>query len=177
MAELNSATLIDDADLADDVEFPVRLGATPGLLKGTFGKLLTYLLGSASFQSGINSITDAHLPTRVFYNYGSFAPSNVLASEVLLEHIVTEAHTLEANFAGCRAACGVHPTAAWVANIAKNGTGVGTLSIDTAGVCTLATTGGATVPMAEGDILTLIAPATVDATIGRLCFTFKGTMA
>lgn len=42
MAELHTATIIDDADLADDVEFAVRLAATPGLLRGTFAKLRTF---------------------------------------------------------------------------------------------------------------------------------------
>jgi hypothetical protein len=43
MADLHSATVIADVDLTDTVEFPVRLSATSGLLRGTFAKLKTYL--------------------------------------------------------------------------------------------------------------------------------------
>jgi hypothetical protein len=43
MSDLHTATVIADVDLTDTVEFPVRLSATTGLLRGTFAKLKTYL--------------------------------------------------------------------------------------------------------------------------------------
>lgn len=44
MSELHTATLIADADLADTVEFPVRLTGTAGLLRATFAKIRTWLV-------------------------------------------------------------------------------------------------------------------------------------
>jgi hypothetical protein len=43
MAELHTADLIADGDLADDVELPGRLAAAPGLLRITLAKIQLYL--------------------------------------------------------------------------------------------------------------------------------------
>jgi hypothetical protein len=43
MTDLTTASVIADADLQDDVLFPVRKTAASGLLKGSFGKIKTYL--------------------------------------------------------------------------------------------------------------------------------------
>lgn len=123
-----------------------------------------------------NIITISAVQPALFYNYGSFAATNILSAEVLMDHIVTQAHTLAANFAGCVASVGANPTSAWSAVVQKNGANVGTLAVATTGVVTFTTTGGATVPMAVGDVLSVIAPASVDSTIGRLRFSFKGTI-
>lgn len=110
------------------------------------------------------------------YRYGGFAASNITASEVLVDHIVTQAHTLAANFAVSRASVGTNPTATWVGNIYKNGVLIGTLTVSTGGVVTLATVGGLSVSLVAGDVVTLIAPASTDATIARLRYTFEGTI-
>lgn len=122
-----------------------------------------------------SSSTGLWTPGSRTYKYGSFAVSGITASEVLMDHIVAEAHTLADDFAGCVASVGTNPAATWVADIRKNGASVGSLSISTTGVVTFNTT-GTTVALAVGDILTLIAPASVDASIARLRFTFKGSI-
>lgn len=110
----------------------------------------------------------------LYYNYGSFAVGAITATEVLMDHIVTEAHTLADDFVGCQASVGSNPAALWTASVEKNGVAVGTLAISAAGAVTWNTT-GTTVAMAVGDVLTLKAPAGVDAAIARLRFTFRGT--
>jgi hypothetical protein len=110
------------------------------------------------------------------YRYGGFAAASILASEILMEHVVTLAHSLPANFAGSKASVGVSPAATWTANVQKNGANVGTISISTGGVVTFATTGGSAVALVPGDVVTLVAPGTADTTIARLRFTFEGTV-
>lgn len=142
--------------------------------------IATFLTNGANvnltYNDAGNIITIAAVQPALYYNYGSFAATNITSSEVLMDHIVTQTHTLAANFAGCVASVGVVPTAAWSATIQKNGAAVGALNVSTAGVCTFTTIGGATVAMAAGDVLTLLAPVGTDATIGRLRFSFKGTI-
>lgn len=109
------------------------------------------------------------------YHYGSFAVSAIASSEILMDHIVASAHTLQAGFAGCVASCGTPPAADWVASILNNGAAIGSLTIHADGSHTFATSGGA-VAVAIGDLITVQAPATVDGAIARVRFTLKGTM-
>jgi hypothetical protein len=48
--------------------------------------------------------------------------------------------------------------------VKNNGTTIGTITVSTGGVVTFATT-GTTVACAAGDLITIIAPSTVDTTI------------
>lgn len=109
------------------------------------------------------------------YNFGGFAASGILASEILVDHLITRATSLAANLAGTRVSVGTNPTASWVGIVAKNGSQVGTVTISTLGVATLATTAGAVVSLVAGDLVTFTAPAVADATIARLRYTFLGT--
>jgi hypothetical protein len=126
-----------------------------------------------TYNDAGNLINIAAVLPALYYNYGSNAVLNIQSGEVLMDHIVTQAHTLADDFVGCLASIGTNPTAPWIAKVQKNNVDVGTLTISAAGVVTFVTT-GATVPMAVGDVLSLIAPAAVDATIQRLRFSFKG---
>ena len=110
------------------------------------------------------------------YRYGGFAVNSILASEYLMDHEVTGAHVIPANFSSSRASVGTAPTSTWVGQIYKNDVAIGTLTISTAGVCTYASTGGTTVSVAVGDFISLVAPATADATIARLRWTIEGVL-
>jgi hypothetical protein len=109
------------------------------------------------------------------YHYGSFAVAAIGSSEILMDHIVATAHTLSDDFAGCVAGAGVAPAADWVASIQLNGVAIGTLTIHADGTHAFVTTGGS-VAVAAGDVVTLIAPAGIDAALARLRFTFKGAI-
>lgn len=110
------------------------------------------------------------------YRYGGFAVGTITASEVLMDHVVTVAHTLPAAFANSKASVGSNPASSWVGDVQRNGASIGSITISTGGVATLATVGGTSKAIAVGDVLTVIAPASVDATIARLRFTFEGTI-
>lgn len=109
------------------------------------------------------------------YRYGGFAAGAILASEVLMDHVATDAHVLSDDFVGSAFSVGTAPAAAWVGSVRINGVEVGTLSVATTGVITAATAGAAA-NVAVGDVVSLIGPAVADETIARLRWTFKGAI-
>ena len=120
---------------------------------------------------------DALLAARLrYYHYGSFAVASIGSSELLLDHDVATAHTLAANFAGCRVSAGTPPAAPWSADVLKNGVAIGSIAIAVDGTVTLATVGGTAVAIGVGDIVTIQAPAAADATLARLRFTMRGNI-
>lgn len=109
------------------------------------------------------------------YAIAGFAVSSVQANEILTDHIIVRACQFQANFNGSQCSVGTNPTAPFVLGVAKNGVACGTISISTGGVVTLATVGGVPVLLAEGDLVTVTAPASADATLARLRYTLKGS--
>lgn len=97
------------------------------------------------------------------------------ANEVVFVHIVAETVDFPANFSGSRCSVGVNPTATYVLTIKKNGTTIGTISISTSGAATFASSGGSPYTLSPGDILSLVAPATPDATADQIAATLLGT--
>lgn len=108
------------------------------------------------------------------YVVGAFAVSSILTNEILLDHPAVSAFTFPANFAGSQASVGTNPAASFIMTVLKNGATVGTITISTAGVTGFATTGGSSISVAVGDVITVQAPATPDAAIARLRFSLKG---
>lgn len=104
---------------------------------------------------------------------GTFSETSPLGNQILLDWVFADATVFADDFAGSRASVGTNPTATFTAVIQKNGSSVGSLAISTSGVATFATT-GTTVSFAAGDLLTVVAPGTPDATIARLRLTLKG---
>jgi hypothetical protein len=108
------------------------------------------------------------------YNIGFFFTTAPTASEVLLLHTVSGAVTLADEFAGSVGDVGTNPTGAFILDVQVNGASVGTITISAAGAFTFATTAGA-VALAAGDVLKVIAPAGVDATIADVSITLLGS--
>jgi hypothetical protein len=108
------------------------------------------------------------------YAIAGFAVSAIQANEILTDHVVVRACQFAANFSGSKCSVGTNPAAAFVLGVKKNDVACGTISIDIAGVVTFATTSGVPVMLALGDLVTVTAPATPDATVARLRFTLKG---
>jgi hypothetical protein len=130
---------------------------------------------SAATDAAIAAAIAAAAPV-LYYNYGGFAVQNILASEIVMDHIATVAHTLQANLVGCRVSVGTNPAATFALDVQKNGASIGTISIANTGVVTLTTVGGTAKAIVAGDVVTIIAPAGVDASIARLRFTLRGTI-
>lgn len=130
---------------------------------------------AAGTKRVVLAMTSAALTALTTLRFGSFATGAILASEVLMDHIITDTCTLADDFVGSRLSCGTNPAATWTATVLVNGVSVGTIALSTAGVATLVTT-GTTVPLVAGDVVTVTAPVTADANIARVRFTFRGTI-
>lgn len=94
--------------------------------------------------------------------------------EVLLIHVFAETVDFADDWANSADTVGTNPTASFTLTLQKNGATIGTIVVSTGGAATFATTGGAT-NFVAGDVLTVLAPTTVDATVANCAFTLKGT--
>jgi hypothetical protein len=110
------------------------------------------------------------------YRYGSFAPSEVLTNEILLDYHVTATHTLQPNFAGCRFSVTTPPTEEFILTVLRDGMQVGQITIGPDGTVVPTTAGGLAVAVPVESIMTVRAPATLDEGIGRLRMTFVGVI-
>lgn len=109
------------------------------------------------------------------YNVGAYKPGLPTASEVVVQYMTPTAFTIAGNAAGSYGFVEVNPTATATFNIQKNGSNIGTIAVSTLGVVTFTTTSGAQQSFAVGDRLTVVAPASPDATLSGFAFTLAGT--
>lgn len=97
------------------------------------------------------------------------------AGQVIERYIFATPTNFPAGLAGSYGTAGIAATAAASFTIAKNGTGVG--AMDFAAGATSATFSLATATaFAAGDVLTIIAPASPDASLANLAWTLAGTL-
>lgn len=104
---------------------------------------------------------------------GVFLAAIMTDSQVILRYVAVEAWKLNGNLVGSKVNVGVAATAPTVVTIKKNGSSVGTISI-TGTTPTLATTAGADVSFAAGDILEITGPAVADSSLAGLSIVLLG---
>lgn len=97
------------------------------------------------------------------------------ASEVMHRFTVVRDVACPINFAGSAGHVGANPTASFAIDVQAAGVSIGTITIDTAGALTFATTGGLAQVVAAGSLVTFHAPAAVDATITDISVTLLGS--
>jgi hypothetical protein len=107
------------------------------------------------------------------YVSGSFAGSPG-GGQVIERYIFATPVTFPAGLAGSYGTAGTAATADASFTIAKNGTAVGAMAF-AAGAAEAAFTMAAAAGFAGGDVLTITAPATPDATLANLAWTLSGT--
>jgi hypothetical protein len=76
-------------------------------------------------------------------------------------HEMIRSATFPVNFAGASGSVQTNPGSDFVISVKKNGVEVGTITFNTSGVPTFATTGGTTVACVFGDTLTFVGPSSV----------------
>ncbi len=97
-------------------------------------------------------------------------------AEVLLRIPMVRAVTFPDNFSGSQGVTGTNATGSSAWSIKKNGTEIGTCTFSSAGATGTFTTAGATAEtFAAGDVLTIVAPVSVDATMADIGIQLKGT--
>jgi len=108
------------------------------------------------------------------YVSGSWAGSPG-AGQVIDRYIFATPVTFRAGLSGSYGTAGTAATAAANFTIAKNGSTVGTIAF-AAGATNASFTMAAATGFAGGDVLTIVAPASPDATLANLAWTLTGTM-
>src|SRR5438874_9556745 len=108
------------------------------------------------------------------YVAGSW-PGSPAAAQSIERYIFATAVTFPAGLAGSYGACGTAATAATTFTIAKNGSAVGTMDF-AAGMSAASFAMGSATTFAAGDVLTIAAPATPDATLANLAWTLAGAL-
>lgn len=108
------------------------------------------------------------------YDIGVFIPGLTTASQLCLQFTAPRAFRFPDNFSGSDANTGTNPTASAVFTILKNAVSIGTLTFNTSGVPTFATSGSGYETFAAGDILTITSQVTPDATMANISISLKG---
>jgi hypothetical protein len=109
--------------------------------------------------------------TSAAYDISVFVGGCPVLGETILRLVATRPFTLAA--AGHQASCGTKPSAAAVFQVLKNGSNVGTLTIDTSGTATSAF--AAAVPVVIGDLVVILAPSPQDLTLADVGILLSGS--
>jgi hypothetical protein len=133
--------------------------------------------GSAGSEIvSVNSGASALAFTKRKYKPSGFIKGVFANSQVVDARPVDEAATFPANFAGSQAVLGTAATATTVFVIKQNATQIGTITFAASGtVGTFASTSGLPYTFSIGDILSITAPASADATAAKLGYVLQGT--
>lgn len=107
---------------------------------------------------------------------GMFFPGAPGSSALMFKFVANRAMEFPANFAGARGHIGTNPTALYTLTVASSGVTIGTIAISTAGVFTFATTAGAVISIAAGDVITVAAPGSTDATAADIAASFLANL-
>ncbi len=97
------------------------------------------------------------------------------ASEVIGRSIISYETVLAVGMPESFGKVTTNPTASFDIDVQRNGTSIGTITVDTGGAFTFATDGGVPRTIFAGNEVTFHAPATVDATIKDIRFAIAGT--
>lgn len=110
------------------------------------------------------------------FDVHAFYPGIPTASAKVLRVPIARAVTFPANFSGSYFAASANATGTTVFDVQKNGSSIGSVSIAAGGTtATFTTSGGAAQSLVAGDVLSIIAPATPDATLADAGFVLAGT--
>lgn len=130
-------------------------------------------LSWANIKTALNLL---YAPLAQPYDVFAFHPGIPTNSAKMFRSKIPRAVTFAANFAGSQFTATANATGSSVFDIQKNGSSVGTCTIAAGGTTpTFASSGGAAVSFASGDVLEILCPTTADATLANPSITLVGT--
>lgn len=138
---------------------------TNGTSTGTSGQVLT---------STGNSTAPTWQTLTIPYDFSAFVKGLPAIGETSFVYVVTRAFTLAANLGSSRVVAANAATASSVFSIRKNGTQFATATFGAA--ATVATLSSSSTTFAAGDIITIVAPGSQDATLANIAFNFTATL-
>lgn len=98
------------------------------------------------------------------------------ASGIVLRHVFVRAANFADDFSGSQASADTAATASTVFVVKKNGSNIGTISFSSAGTTGVFATSGSTIEtFVPGDVLSVIAPSSPDATLANISLNFAGS--
>lgn len=98
----------------------------------------------------------------------SFATTSPNSLEILSIFTSDSNYQLPLNFAGSVASVTTPPAASYVLNVEQNNSSIGTITISTSGAATFSTTSTTYTSIKKGDVISIVAPATTDASIKNI---------
>lgn len=110
------------------------------------------------------------------YDIGVFYPGQqVNPNQEILRYVAARSgFKLADDFANSKGSCGTNPAGTTVLTVKRNGSAIGTISINTSGVFTFSTTGSGDENFDGGDVLEIVGAVTPDSTLADLSITFAG---
>lgn len=128
--------------------------------------------GAASAPT-FRTLTAADLPAQPF-DVHAFYPGKPTASALVLRVPLARAVSFPANFSGAYGRASAAATGSTVFDVQKNGASIGSMTFAAGATTATFSTSGA-VSFAAGDILSVISPATADATLADVGLVLAGT--
>ena len=108
------------------------------------------------------------------YDVGSCVIDKPDAGATVAVIAIVRAFTIPSNFTGSSAKAGVAATAPATFTVNKNGSSIGTFAFAASG--TTGTFSGAGATFAAGDVISVVAPGSQDATLANIAFTIAGNL-
>jgi hypothetical protein len=151
------------------VELEVLISGGPVALELDPGEtMLVFSDGEGLYSFG--SITAASTAP---YDLGCSIIGSPTASEIVMRFVATRAVDFLAAIAGSQGSAGTAATAQTDFDLQKNGASVGTVRFAAAGT-TASFIAASAIALVAGDVLSLVAPASPDATLANISITFAG---
>lgn len=130
-------------------------------------------LGSADI-SGATGALLTDVAAAKYYDVPGGAAGAITASELLLQHVAVRTLNFASNFANSKGVAGTAPTASVTLTVAVNGATVGTIVFAASATTSTFTTSSGALTVTPGQILTVTAPSSADATLANVSFTLLG---
>jgi hypothetical protein len=170
-----SADIAADTHAASSKTTPVDADEIP--LVDSAASFALKKLTWANLKATLKTYFDTlYAPLSQPFDATAFYPGVPSASAKVLRVPVARAVGFVANFAGSYAKAGTAATGSTAFDVQKNGSSIGTITFAAAGTsATFASSGGTSQSLAAGDVLSIIAPGSADATLADIGFVLAGT--
>lgn len=139
------------------------LSDTSGVSGASSGQYLGF---SGGFWQPVDSVADVD-----FFAVGLMGSSTKVA-----RHVFTRATRFIGNFDGSKGSADVASTGTATFAVKKNGSDVGTIVFTSASTATFTTSGGTSVDFGIGDVMTIVSPSSIDATLADVSVTLYGIL-